>query len=571
MGCSPTLCGRLGGTGTGWATVVRVSAPTITRRSARPWAALAATVWLAFAVWCVTADSSSATTTAVVDITETLVPLIAGVICLSAARRSPNGPLAWGLGGAGVFAWGLGQAAWTYYEVWLGVEIPFPGWPDAGYLVFPVATSIGVAFYHASNRRRRSPLATFLEAALLAASLFTISWVILLQEMVANGDVASFASWLSLAYPVGDLVLVAMVLHVVSRLRTAPASLWLLCTGLVVMALADSAFVWLIEAGQFTTGGWVDLGWITAFALIGVAGLRAHFETDRDDGRVDMTRLAVVLPYVPFTIGMTVIAARAWTQTAGPLEVVIAGVLVALLVCRQFLALVDNQALLVALRAREAELRHLALHDPLTGLANRALLSDRMTHAATRRDDMPVGPTLLLIDLDDFKEVNDAHGHAAGDALLVTVAQRLTACVRSHDTVARLGGDEFAILLEPPTDLAEEVAERVLETVSTAVVVDGRSLLVSASVGIGEVARDGGDELVRVTLAMHEADMAMYAAKASGKGRWRRFGPDVAAIGRPQPQDKLPVTLTPTATATLPVPPLPSLPPPRGAPRNTPV
>jgi diguanylate cyclase (GGDEF)-like protein len=193
-----------------------------------------------------------------------------------------------------------------------------------------------------------------------------------------------------------------------------------------------------------------------------------------------------------------------------------------------------------------------------------------MTHAATRRDDVPVGPTLLLIDLDDFKEINDEHGHAAGDALLVAVAQRLSECVRSHDTVARLGGDEFAILLEPPTDLAEEVAERVLQTVSTVVEVDGRSLLVSASVGIGEVARDGGDESVRVSLAMHEADMAMYAAKASGKGRWRRFGPDVAAIGRPQPQDKVPVTVTATA-ATHPVPPLPPLPPPRSAPHNTPV
>jgi diguanylate cyclase len=539
-----------------------------TARFTWSWGALAAAVWLLFAGWCLTADPESGTTTAVVDITETLVPLVAGVLCLSAARRSPNGRLAWGLGGVGVFAWGLGQAVWTYYEVWLGVEVPFPSLADAGYLVFPVATSIGVAFYHASNRRRRAPVATVLEAALLAASLFTISWVVLLQEMVHNGDVASFSSWLSLAYPVGDLVLVAMVLHVVTRLRTAPGSLWLLATGLVVMAVADSAFVWMIEAEKFVTGGWIDLAWITAFALIGVAGLRAHVETDRDDGRIDMTRLAVGLPYIPFTIGMTVIAMRVWTGEAGPMEVVIAGVLVVLLVLRQFLALVDNQRLLVALRSREAELRHLALHDPLTGLANRALLGDRMTHAATRRDDVPVGPTLLLIDLDDFKEINDEHGHAAGDALLVAVAQRLSECVRSHDTVARLGGDEFAILLEPPTDLAEEVAERVLQTVSTVVEVDGRSLLVSASVGIGEVARDGGDESVRVSLAMHEADMAMYAAKASGKGRWRRFGPDVAAIGRPQPQDRSPVTVTATATATLPVPPLAAIPPPRSARRD---
>jgi len=488
-------------------------------------------------VWCLTADPLSASTTAIVDITETLVPLVAGVACLSAARRSPNGRVAWGLTGVGVVSWGLGQAVWSYYEVGRGIEVPFPSLADAGFLLFPVLASVGVALYHGASRRRRSLTSAILEAALLISSLFTVSWFLLLQELVADGDVGAFGFWLSLAYPVGDVVLVTMVLHAVSQLRTAPASLWLLSTGLVVMAVADSAFVWLIEAGTFSTGGWVDLAWITAFALMGVAAVQAHHESNLDTGRVDVTRLALFLPYLPFSLGMAAIAARVWVGDVGRLEVVTAGTLIVLVLCRQYAALTDNQELLASLRERESELRHLALHDPLTGLANRALLGDRMTHAATLRDDGTTGPTLLLIDLDDFKEVNDAYGHGTGDELLVTVASRLTSCIRSHDTVARLGGDEFAILLEPPTEHADEVAERILTALAQEVSVEGTTVLISASVGIGEVARGFANEELRVSQAMREADTAMYAAKAAGKNRWRRFGPETAALAGPQPQD----------------------------------
>jgi diguanylate cyclase len=498
-------------------------------------------------VWCLTADPTSRVTTAVVDVTETLVPIVAGAACLRAARASVDAGLAWAFVGAGVIAWGLGQAVWTYYEVWRDVEVPFPSLADAGFLTFPVLASIGVVLYRASSRRRRSPVTTILDGALLAASLFTLSWFVLMQGLVADGNLSTFGFWLSFAYPVGDLVVVTLVLQVVSQLRTAPTSLWLLSLGLVVMAVADSAFVWLILTDGFATGGWVDLAWITAFAIIGAAGVQASRDSDHEEGRVDVTRLALVLPYVPFTLGMAVIAERVWTDDVGGMETLSAAVLIVLVLCRQYVALADNQGLLVLVRAREAELSHLALHDPLTGLANRLLLDDRMTHAASRRDDGSDGPLLLLIDLDDFKQVNDRHGHGAGDTVLGAVATRLSACVRSHDTVARLGGDEFAILLEPPTDPAEDVAQRVLDALAAGVDVDGSTVWVSASVGIGAVDRGFDAEATRVARALREADMAMYAAKAAGKNRWRRYGPDIAAFARPQPQDRN----SPTTSARL--------------------
>lgn len=109
--------------------------------------------------------------------------------------------------------------------------------------------------------------------------------------------------------------------------------------------------------------------------------------------------------------------------------------------------------------------------------------------------------------------------------LLVTVAHRLAECVRAHDTVARLGGDEFAVLLDPPSDRAETVAQRILASLSAPVLLEDGPVQLSASVGIGEVLRAGRDA-EPASHALQQADLAMYAAKAAGKNRWRMYQPD---------------------------------------------
>lgn len=161
-------------------------------------------------------------------------------------------------------------------------------------------------------------------------------------------------------------------------------------------------------------------------------------------------------------------------------------------------------------RDAQRALQHQALHDPLTGLANRTLLADRLAHAiaSARRGSGPVA--LLLMDLDDFKVVNDSLGHQAGDALLLELGVRLRALGRASDTLARLGGDEFAIVL-PGADAvgASQVATELLRAVEVPFVVDGHRLRITASVGISffpDLA-DNADVLLR------QADMAMYAAK----------------------------------------------------------
>ena len=175
----------------------------------------------------------------------------------------------------------------------------------------------------------------------------------------------------------------------------------------------------------------------------------------------------------------------------------------------------------------EEQLRRQAFHDTLTGLANRALLHDRMGQslAHARRHGADVG--VLFLDLDNFKIVNDSLGHAAGDALLTQVAGRLRGCVREGDTVARLGGDEFAILLDDAADVSGgvELAERVLAGLRAPFRLGDRAVVVTASVGVA-LSRSGADQPDDL---LRHADIAMYRAKSSGRNRFAVFEPEMHA------------------------------------------
>ncbi|HEY8720456.1 EAL domain-containing protein [Pengzhenrongella sp.] len=170
-------------------------------------------------------------------------------------------------------------------------------------------------------------------------------------------------------------------------------------------------------------------------------------------------------------------------------------------------------------RALEVQLKHQAFHDALTGLPNRALFSDRADHALARTSRLGSVVAMLMLDLDDFKIVNDTRGHAAGDELLVHVATRLRSIVRAGATVSRFGGDEFAVLVEDLTDVsqAEAFAERALHAFATPFTVLGEDLWVGASVGL--VVTGGPHDPLDMTEMMRCADLALYAAKDLGKGQ----------------------------------------------------
>jgi len=180
-------------------------------------------------------------------------------------------------------------------------------------------------------------------------------------------------------------------------------------------------------------------------------------------------------------------------------------------------ALANTLAGALARRRGEERMRHEALHDPLTGLANRTLLRDRLEHVLARSERGHGATAVLFIDLDNFKQVNDRHGHAAGDTVLVESARRLQGAVRPGDTVARMGGDEFvAVCDDVDVESALAVGQRLQEALQPPMSAGGREHRISASIG---VALGGADP----ETLLADADAASYRAKAAGRGRIELF------------------------------------------------
>jgi diguanylate cyclase (GGDEF)-like protein len=229
-----------------------------------------------------------------------------------------------------------------------------------------------------------------------------------------------------------------------------------------------------------------------------------------------------LLQYAP--VASAVIMAVFWLHRQDAVSPGLAWLLVAvsaIILVRQFLGTRTNEGLMRDLTRQSAILARQAFRDPLTELGNRKLFMDHAIDALADADDTMTA--VILVDLDGFKEINDTYGHATGDELLRTAADRLNANVRANDTVSRLGGDEFIVLLPRLVDdqIADTVANRILRDLAQPLVIGDTVLSIRASAGIA-LTRGSGTAVDNV---MREADLALYQAKADGKGVARRYDP----------------------------------------------
>ena len=455
--------------------------------------------------------------------------------------------------GLGVLGYAVGQLIWTYYEEILH-QPPFPSWADAGYLAAYPFLCAGLLLLPRRPLPRAVRLRVLLDGVMIMTGVVVFSWYFVLGPTVLQGSESLFGQLVGAAYPFCDLVLFCCLLllwgHAQERALRPVVVLFSLGLGCILMI--DTAFAYGNLHGTYTTGGVVDVGWPLGYMLLALATRAARQALAHGEraGHTPPLTASVptpplwraLLPYAFLPAVGALIIATGHLRDVTPLERGVwigAGVLGAVVVLRQVVALLETRQLYreveernQALAAANARLETLASTDPLTGLLNHRAFHARLDEEIARAGRGVRPLALLLVDLDDFRTINNTHGHQAGDRALVAIAAALRGSLRAGDSAGRYGGDEFAAIL-PEADLPEAlaVAERARAAVACIALPAGDATIrATTSLGVAALPRHARtrDELIAA------ADQAAYAAKDAGKDCVRPSGdpPRLALVGR---------------------------------------
>ncbi len=500
-----------------------------------------------------------------------------GAARVSARHFSRNTAIGWGLLAAAAGAWLIGDLIWLTLELGLQ-EPPFPSLADFFYWLYYPLFLVGVLWLPSGAQTRLQRVKGLFDIGITFLATSLVFWWFWIGPLLASG-LAEGADALALAataaYPVGDLILVFVLLTVLFRPlpEQPPWPLWLLMASAGIGILCDGVYGQQSLGGTYASGGLLDVGWLATVVLLAWAGRlqaasrpalpRPVLAASADRGsylRAAVPYLFVISAYALLVIDWTSGVSRMSLSGLTHLQLGLGGLIV-LVLARQMLALGENirlnqrlhlelterqraeadlqqandrlrqevrerQWAETALRQSEARLRYEVLHDMLTGLPNRALLMDRLGHAVERSRRNPAFRfALLFLDFDGFKVVNDSLGHLLGDRLLVEIAYRLGHALRKADTVARLGGDEFVALLEDVDGEADALSAlaRLQTALEQPFELDGHKVFATASIGVvlGELGYERAEDVLR------DADIAMYEAKLQGKARHAMFNQDM--------------------------------------------
>jgi diguanylate cyclase (GGDEF)-like protein len=405
----------------------------------------------------------------------------------------------------------------------------------------------------------------FLDIAIVMLAAGLIFWNYLIG-VVASSPLSSeqVVPFLALAYPIGDLVIIWVVVFLIYRqdICSNPRPLMLLGAGGLVLSATHIIYSYQMLLQIYQGGSILDIGWTLATLLAGLAGVLQWETVSTNPGEQETVpsrhnqrfRLSIWMSFFPYVwIVLAYLLLIAGYRSDFPMSFlgvsIGVGCVITLVLVRQAVVLYDNERLntelnhaidrlgnqTLQLKAEISERLHAeerllydATHDDLTSLPNRVLFMDRLERAIAYNQDRPdYAFSVLFLDVDQFKVINDSLGHTFGDKVLITIASRLKTCLRTGDTIARLGGDEFVVLLEGSPNLEAVIAttHRIQNEIRNPMTLEGHQVYTSASVGI--VSEISGYEQPEDVL--RDADIAMYRAKALGKDRYEIFDPRLRA------------------------------------------